>query len=161
LQGKGTVGTLLADSLMGVQLRNSMKNLQTATNSAAQLAVQLNQFGKKINTKGGLADKVFTDTTTFNKIRAAAVQLQQAAANASITTNNLNKASSKLNTTDNALGVLLNDPKGAAQIQSTLSNLQQSSLKLNEDLEAAQHNFLLRGFFKKQAKAKADSLKKK
>jgi phospholipid/cholesterol/gamma-HCH transport system substrate-binding protein len=57
--------------------------------------------------------------------------------------------------------VLLNDPKGAAQIQSTLTNLQQSSVKLNEDLEAAQSNFLLRGFFKKKAKAKADSLKGK
>src|SRR5882757_1471215 len=31
LQGKGTVGTLLADSLMGEQLRASMKNLQAAT----------------------------------------------------------------------------------------------------------------------------------
>jgi len=122
--------------------------------------VQLNQFGNKLNTKGGLADKFLTDTATFNRIKAAAAELQQAANNASTLTNNLNKASNKLTSTDNALGVLLNDPKGAAEIQSTLSNLQQSSVKLNEDLEAAQHNFLLKGFFKQQAKAKADSLKK-
>jgi len=161
LQGKGTVGALLADSIMGVQLRNSMRNLQTATEGAARLAVQLDQFSRKINTKGALADKLFTDTVTFNKIKAAAAQLQQAAANASTLTNNLNKASNKLNTTDNAIGILLNDPKGAAQVQTTLTNLQASSVKLNEDLEAVQHNFLLRGFFKKKAKAKADSLNRK
>lgn len=161
LQGKGTVGALLADSLMGEQLKTSMRNLQAATTSAARLAVQLNQFSNKINTKGGLADKLFTDTVTFNRFKAAAVQLQQAAANATTLTNNLNKASNKLNTTDNALGILLNDPKGAVQVQSTINNLHQSSVLLNQDLEAVQHNFLLKGFFKKKAKAKADSLARK
>ena len=161
LQGKGTVGTLLADSLMGVQLRNSMRNLQTATASAAHLATELDKFSNKMNTKGGLADKLFTDTATFNRVKNAVAQLQTAAKNASILTDNLNKASDKLNTTDNAIGVLLNDPKGAIQVQTTLNNLQQSSVKLNEDLEAAQHNFLLKGYFKKKAKAKADSLKSK
>jgi phospholipid/cholesterol/gamma-HCH transport system substrate-binding protein len=158
LQGKGTIGALLADSIMGVQLRNSMHNLQEATSSAARLATQLNQFTAKLNTKGALADKLFTDTVTFNRIKLAAMQLQQAANNASVLTSNLNKASNKLNTTDNAIGVLLNDPQGAVKVQTTLNNLQASSVKLNEDLEAVQHNFLLKGFFKKKAKAKADSL---
>ena len=161
LQGKGTVGTLLADSTMGVELRNSMHNLQAATNSAAHLAVELDRFSNKMNTKGGLADKMLTDTVTFNRIKGAVAQLQQAANNAVVLTDNLNKASNKLNTTDNAIGVLLNDPKGAIQVQTSLNNLQQSSIKLNDDLEAVQHNFFLKGFFKKKAKAKADSLKAK
>lgn len=160
LQGKGTVGALLADSIMGVQLRNSMRNLQTATEGAARLAVQLDQFTHTINTKGALVDKLFTDTTTFNKIKAAAARLQQTADNAATFTNNLNKASNKLNSTDNVIGILLNDRKSAAQVQTTITNLQASSVKLNEDLEAVQHNFLLRGFFKKKEKAKADSLKR-
>jgi phospholipid/cholesterol/gamma-HCH transport system substrate-binding protein len=160
LQGKGVVGSLLADSTMGVQLRSAMKNLQATTESASRMAVQLDNFSKKINTKGGLADKMLTDTVTFNKIQATVAQLQKTVSSASELTSNLNTASKKLTTTDNAIGVLLNDPKGAEQVRTSLNNLQQSSVKLNDDLEAAQHNFFLKGFFKKRAKAQADSLKK-
>ncbi len=160
LQGKGTVGTLLADSLMGVQLKESMHNLQIATQSAAVMANNLTKFSSKLSTKGGLADKIFTDTVTFNRIQGAVAQLKAAADNAKTLTDNLNTASNKLNSTDNVLGVLLNDKARAAKVQTSIDNLQQSSVKLNDDLEAAQHNFFLKGFFKDRAKAKADSLKK-
>src|ERR1700744_692236 len=72
LQGKGTVGALLADSTMGMQLKSAMRNLQATTQTAAQMALQLDAFAKKMNTKGGLADNLLTDTTTFNKLKAAA-----------------------------------------------------------------------------------------
>jgi phospholipid/cholesterol/gamma-HCH transport system substrate-binding protein len=161
LAGKGTVGALLADSTMAVQLRAAMRNLQMATQSASLMAVQLNRFSNRMNTKGGLADKLLTDTVAFNRIQESVAKLKEAANNATILTNNLNKASNKLNSTDNIMGILLNDPTGAAKVQSTLNNLQQSSIKLNDDLEAVQHNFLLKGFFKKREKAKQDSLKAK
>ena len=110
LQGKGTVGTLLADSLMGEQLRRSMANLQSATASAAHLAVQLDGFSKKMNTKGGFADQVLTDTVVFNRIKASVIQLQKAAANASTLSDNLTKVSGRLNANDNAVGVLFKRP---------------------------------------------------
>jgi phospholipid/cholesterol/gamma-HCH transport system substrate-binding protein len=160
LQGKGTVGTLLADSLMGVQLRNAMRNLESTTAAAARMSAQLETFSRKVNTKGGLADRLFTDTTTFNKVKSSVTQLQQAATSAKNFADNLNQASNKLKSTDNTLGVLINDPKAAAQMQSTITNLQKGSALLDEDLKAIQSNFFFKGFFKDQAKAKADSIKK-
>lgn len=160
LQGKGTVGTLMADSLMAVQLRNAMRNLEATTASASRMAVQLDRFANKLNTKDGLADKVLTDTVTFNRLKGAVTQMEKTAANATEITNNLTKASDKLNRDDNALGILLNDTKSAEKVRSTINYLQQSSVKLNDDLEAAQHNFLLKGFFNKREKAKQDSIKR-
>jgi len=136
-----------------------MRNLEAATGSAARMAVQLDKFSQTVNTKGGLADKLFTDTVTFNKLTATAAQFQQTAKNAAAITDNLTKATNKFNTNDNAIGILLNDQAAATQVRSTISNLQQSSVKLNDNMLALQSNFFLKGFFKKREKAKQDSIK--
>jgi phospholipid/cholesterol/gamma-HCH transport system substrate-binding protein len=73
----------------------------------------------------------------------------------------------KVNSGQGSIGRLLNNDKMARnmentvkQAQTTMANVHKTSSTLNEDLTAAQHNFLLKGFFKKKQKAKEDSLKK-
>ncbi len=39
-------------------------------------------------------------------------------------------------------------------------NINEASLRLNENLEALKHNFLFRGYFRKQEKAKLKEQKK-
>ena len=159
VQGKGLVGALLTDSVMALQFKGILKNLQATTAQTAQMAQQLDRFGQKLNTKGGLADNLMTDTSVFSRLKATTAELKQVAINANTITQNLSKTSNKLNSTDNAVGVLLNDPKSAEQMRNMLNNLSQSSARLNEDLTAAQNSFLLKGYFKKQAKAHQDSVK--
>lgn len=160
VEGKGMVGQLLTDSALALHFRSVVRNLEATTQNTARMADQLNIYGVKLNSKNGFANKLVTDTATFKHLQQAVAQLNKTTATAQQFTDNLNKASSKLNTTDNAIGVLLNDPKAAAKVQTTIDYLQQSSVKLNDDLTAAQHNFLLKGFFKKRDKAIQDSIKR-
>jgi len=44
------------------------------------------------------------------------------------------------------------DKKIGNSLDTTLYNIQQTTKKLDENMEAMQHNFLLKGFFKKKAK---------
>jgi phospholipid/cholesterol/gamma-HCH transport system substrate-binding protein len=48
---------------------------------------------------------------------------------------------------------LIQDTTIAGNIDQTIINLRKSSKGLDENMEAAKHNFLLRGFFNKKARA--------
>lgn len=157
VEGKGTVGALLTDQQIANNFKTIVSNLQNTTASANRMASQLNTFSSKLNTPGGLADKMLTDTVVFARLQKSVTEFQKTATSAAALTDNLNKASAKLNDKDNVAGVMLNDPAAAEQIRSTIKNLQTSSKKLDQDLEALQHNFLLRGFFKNKAKEEAST----
>jgi phospholipid/cholesterol/gamma-HCH transport system substrate-binding protein len=152
VDGKGTAGALLTDEKIATNFKTIVANLQRTTASTDRMARDLDQFSKKLNTKGGLADKMLTDTAVFARLKASVNELQKTARSASALTQNLNNASSKLTQTDNAAGLLLNDPKTADQVRAIMGNLKTSSENLNQDLEALQSNWLLKGFFKKKVK---------
>ncbi|MCX6216116.1 MlaD family protein [Spirosoma sp.] len=167
-RGKGTVGAVLTDSLVAENFKKAMRNLELASGNTVKMTGSVSQFAARLNTKGTLAHELVTDTTVFRRLSRSAASLEGAAKSANTTvatlgqtSQNLNRASEKLNNTNSPLGVLLTDQETAANLRTTLKNLSQGSVLLNEDLKAAQSNFLLRGFFKKkskeEAKKKADS----
>jgi phospholipid/cholesterol/gamma-HCH transport system substrate-binding protein len=88
--------------------------------------------------------------------------------NAESLTGGLSQIVSKVNSGHGSIGKLLNDDRMAndlhatvQQAQTTMKNVHATTTTLNNDLKAAQSNFLLKGFFnKKRKKAQQDSIKK-
>jgi phospholipid/cholesterol/gamma-HCH transport system substrate-binding protein len=156
--GEGTIGKLLTDSSVYSNINIATASLQSASAKADQLVGSLADFSSNLNKKGTLANELTTDTVVFNSVKASVLQLQQIADSATAIVSNLKLASSNPNST---IGVLLHDEESGARLKETIKYLESSSKKLDEDLEAAQHNFLLRGFFKdKEKAAKKESAEK-
>src|ERR1700761_1904231 len=85
---------------------------------------------------------------------AIMASLKTSADNAAVITGNLADISNRISHGKGALGKLLHDTTLSSNISSTMKNLNSSTKKLDENMEAAQHNFLLRGFFKKKEREK-------
>ncbi len=150
-EGEGTVGKLLTDEALYNSVGEAITELKKAAANAEQLTASLSEFSAKINQKGSLTNDIATDTVVFAKLRSTIAELNTIAAAATAITTDLKKATGALGTSSNPAGVLLSDEAAAADLKSTIKNLESSSRKLNEDLEALQHNFLLRGYFRKKA----------
>lgn len=81
------------------------------------------------------------------------------AQNAETITAQLAQFTYKLNNSNGPLSKLIGDDKMAQSLNRTMTNLEASSKGLSENMEAAKHNFLLRGYFKKKEKERQKKIK--
>jgi len=157
--GKGTIGLLLNDQGMAGRLRKAVSGLQLASDNMIELTGRLNTIAGKLDSGPGLVHQLTTDTSVFRQLQETLTQLQIAGTKITTASANIDLGSRALNNPNTPAGVLLTDPTVAADLKATVSHLRTSSEKLDEDLLALQHSFLLRGFFRKKEKARKDSLK--
>ncbi|HWZ21296.1 MAG TPA: MlaD family protein [Cytophagaceae bacterium] len=161
VNGEGTIGKLLNDNTVYTNISSATASLQAASFKAQKLMNSLSAFSDGLNKKGTLANELVTDTIVFNSMKASIFELQKIADTATVFITSLKEASRNPKT---PIGVLLHDENSGAKVKAIIQNLEKSSQKLDTDLEAVQHNFLLKHYFKKKAKkgkdAVADSTRK-
>ena len=116
---------------------------------------------------GALSAKDGESISSVEPVETDAVMksISVTAVNAEIITDQLAEIMVNINHGGGTLGRLIQDTTIAENINKTIINLKQSSKGLDQNMEAAKSNFLLRGFFKRKereaAKAKADVHKTK
>ncbi|MBL0102964.1 MAG: MCE family protein [Bacteroidetes bacterium] len=86
---------------------------------------------------------------------AIMASVQVTAGNAEIISQQLAEIMVKINSGNGTLGRLIQDSTIAENFNQTINNLKKSSKGLDENMEAAKHNFLLKGYFNKKEKAAA------
>lgn len=149
VNGEGTIGKLINNDSIYRSIAATSASLQKAAANAQMLLASLANFSSKLNTRGSLVNRLVTDTTVFTSVQASVLQLHRIADTAAVFINSLKVAGANPKST---VGVLLHDEQAGASLKTTINNLESSSKKLDQDLEAIQHNFLLRGYFKSQMK---------
>lgn len=158
--GQGTIGKLLKEETLSNDLHLALSTLQRATQNAEQLTRQVSAYASQLRRPGSLTNDLITDTLLFARLRSSVSQIEQVTVKANEVMSTIRTASSNLDQDlrkDNTpAGVLLHDEETAANLKSAIKNLQTSTQKLDQNMEALQHNFLFRGFFRKKAKQKGE-----
>ncbi len=156
--GNGTIGKLLKDETISNSLQSTMATLNRAGANAQTVTANFSALTAKLNGPGLLND-LATDTTIINSLQSTVAQLHQVSVTANSIVDNLNNTTASLNNQKGTAGMLLHDEAAANNIRNTLVNLQSGTRKLDENMEALQHNIFFRGFFKKKAKAEEKNRK--
>jgi phospholipid/cholesterol/gamma-HCH transport system substrate-binding protein len=152
--GQGVVGELFNDGKIAQDLRMAVANLKTTGDHTAKLSGELHALIADLRTGEGLLPVLLHDTTYAQNFSQALANINKVSEHAQVVAKDLEGLSSKMTDKDNAVGVLLTDSTFAQRLRNTLANTEQATEKLDENMEALQHNFLLRGYFRKQDKKK-------
>lgn len=105
--------------------------------------------------KSGTLLSSFEPTETDAIVKSLAIT----ANNAEIITDQLAEIMININSGEGTLGRLIQDSVIAENLNQTMKNLKSSSKGLDENMKAAQENFLLKGYFKKKEKKEKQKLK--
>lgn len=159
VKGKGPLASLLNDSLISKDLGETMHYLKLTTKNASETMIKIDKIVASLDNKNNVLG-VIKDTAVANNLKNTIINLNKSTTEINKMVTHLNATILNIKEGKGAINYLANDPKLVRQIDSTMTNINAASIKLNEDLEAMKHNFLLRGYFKKQEKEKAKAVKK-
>jgi phospholipid/cholesterol/gamma-HCH transport system substrate-binding protein len=166
MSGQGSAGKILSDDKLANDLQAAITGFRVASANVQKITADVSAYTSQLQSEGSLSNELIHDTVFFSRLKATAQQIYQASTaikessdKINYISSNLEDVSSHLDSTGSPVGVLLNDKEAGKNLKLTLENLQGGSKKLNDDLEALQHNFLFRGFFRKKAKEKNEPKK--
>ncbi len=158
-KGEGVFGELLKDGPIAMDLRKTMLALKTTGENTDRISEDAKRIMYKINYGDGLISKLINDTMYAVTFDSTLQNIARVGENSKAMSEDLQHIIKKINSSDNAVGVLLTDTAFAHKLRGTMDNAAAASIKLDDNMEALKHNFLLRGYFRKQKKAEEKAKK--
>lgn len=154
LEGKGTLGTLLSDTLLAQDIRRSIIELKKTTQSTSALVTTINAIVEKVNYGESAAAVLLSDTASTNQLKIVFDNLEKSSQDIKSVSQNLEKYIKEISAGEGTINHLIQDKAMAGQLDSTMINVKEAAEKLNENMEALRQNFLFRRYFKKQEREK-------
>ena len=152
--GQGLLPSLINDTSMRVSMRRSVENVEQVSREMDMLTTELNQFANKLTNNKGLVSTLTDDTLISQRLKESVANMETVSEHSVDVLNDLETVSQKMKEGDGALGVLLSDSSFARNLRKSMINIRESSRKFDQNMEALQNSFLLRGFFRRQERKK-------
>lgn len=128
-----------------IDMEDVMSSVKKSVDNAGVITKELAEFSSKMNNNDGALSKMMTD-------KNFALKIDKMTANLESSTNEFAKFTYKMNNNKGALSKLVTDEKMGNTIDSTLTHLNTGIKGFSDNMEALKHNFLFRGYFRKQEK---------
>jgi phospholipid/cholesterol/gamma-HCH transport system substrate-binding protein len=161
LEGKGTVGLLLNDTIMARDLKQSVNNLKMASRGATHTINELSSIISAIKTNDDtVLGMILNDTISGQKLKSVVVNLETSSKEIERVLSNINTVVDDFSSSAGTYNYIVSDTTLVNSLKSTLNNINEGTDKFNQNMEALKHNWLTRGYFKKLERQEERELKK-
>ena len=160
-EGKGTLGMLITDEEMAVNLKSTALYLNRTSKAAAKTMDDLQKIIAAVNYDESFAAVLLSDSISAMQLKSIITNLEKTSSEIDAVISNINDVVLAAKSGDGSINYMLNDTLLVKNIDTTMKNLKEGSVLLNENLEALKHSFLTRKYFKKQEKQKSKNEKSK
>ncbi|MEO1032759.1 MAG: MlaD family protein [Bacteroidota bacterium] len=162
LEGEGTIGLLLNDTLMAQDLKQSVYNLKMASRGASNTIDELNEIVKSLKTDDKtLLGMVLNDTLSADKMKTIVNHLEISSNEINTILTNINTIVDDLNSSEGAYHYMVKDTALVHHLEEIIKNINEGTYKFNQNMEALKHNFLTRGYFRKLERQEQRAAKEK
>ena len=146
--GSGILGTLLADTSASDNLKNILSEFSATSDKSVTISQHLLDITNSLEHGESTASVLLNDTTMGSELKQIIDYLTVSSRYMEKITTDvsdiMNSSANKKGTGQDS--VFVND------IRNSITNIKQGTQKFNENMEALQHNILLRRYFKKHKK---------
>lgn len=154
--GRGILAELLNNGSVSQELRLAVTDLRSASRHTNRVSAELQVLVHEMRKGTGLLSALVNDTALSQAFADALSNIQRVSDHAAAVADDLESFTHRMNEHNSLAGVILADTTAAAQLRQTVRNAEQATRKLEENMEALRHNFLLRGYFRRQERRQRD-----
>lgn len=152
INSSNTLWSLLMDTVIADNLKQAIVNIKVTGSRTAIITGDLQEITKGFKNSKSLVATLFTDTMLSSKLENTILKLNVSSDKIAYVSGDLSTLTSKMKSGEGTIGMLVTDSVFANDLRSTLKNLDKGTKGFDDNMEALKHNFLLRNYFKKQAK---------
>ena len=153
-EGKGILHSLIADTGMSLNLEQTFSNILMLTAQLSATSNSLDKIMNDVKTGKNSVGAILQDTAMAKNLATGISQFKTTSDKLLVISDQLSATVHTINNGNGPVAQLLTDSTMASNLDESVENIKKASAAFNENMEALKHTIFLRGYYKKQEKAK-------
>ncbi len=153
VNNSNTLWSILTDPAVADNVKNAIVSIKLTGERTAVISGDLSRIVASVKNGKGTLGALITDTAISHQINQTIVKIQLISDTMAYISGDLKYVTNKIRNGEGAVGTVLMDTTFAGNLNKSVIDIRKASKGINETLEALKSSFLLRKYFRRQAKA--------
>lgn len=157
INNSNSLWSLLADTAVAENVRQAIVSIRLTSDRSAIITGDLSQITREIRSGNGPVGMLISDTSISGQIRQSIVNFKMVSDQVGVITGDLGLLTAQTKNGQGTIGTLVMDTTLPANLNQTVLSIKSGAAAFDENMQALKHNFILRGYFRKQEKKKSST----